>query len=219
MPQGVHGAQLEEKSPVRSTTAFFEAAVNGHLNVCEFLRKCGANIHVHDGNGLTPLHLGAANGRHDICQYLVRLGVNSNPVLTESDGKNRTPLFYAAANGNISIIKLLVDNGADVNHVDVEQTTPIEIAVLYGHFCAVKYLTWRGACLPLLSEGSLPPTVSDANKSELLLYSQKRETREVLIAFASVKLVKRFYSSKGPSSLRLFQLPWLRNLFQMLEEL
>ena len=53
------------------------AALNGHLDVVEFLVGKRADVHGHNGN--TPLHVAAESGREEVTRVLVQAGARNIP--------------------------------------------------------------------------------------------------------------------------------------------
>jgi ankyrin len=64
-----------------------------------------------------------------------------------------TALLFAARQGKLDAVRALLDGGADVNQVGADNTSPLLIAVVNGHYEVASLLVERGA----------NPSVADAN--------------------------------------------------------
>ncbi|MGE3277857.1 MAG: ankyrin repeat domain-containing protein [Vicinamibacterales bacterium] len=88
-----------------------------------------------------------------------------------------TPLLFAVRQGNTETVHALVDAGADVNHVSPgDQTSPLLMATINGHFDLAKYLLEHGANPNLASEAGVTPLYGAINVqwAPKALYPQPR---------------------------------------------
>ncbi|MEM7496211.1 MAG: ankyrin repeat domain-containing protein, partial [Myxococcota bacterium] len=102
------------------TTALYEAAFNGHIEVVQWLveEEAGARTDLGDGSGCTPLHAAAAGGNLEIVEWLITEG---HADLNQPDHGGRTALYWAAsdpcwaddARGHPEVARWLLDQGAD----------------------------------------------------------------------------------------------------------
>jgi len=77
--------------------------------------------------------------------------------LVDKQGGN-TALHYAAREGHPSIVELLLDRGADIDHVTGgDQTSPMLMATINGHFTLAKWLLDEGADPNLQSDPGATP--------------------------------------------------------------
>lgn len=88
------------------------------------------------------------------------------------EGKSN-PLMLAAENGSLSLIKLLFENALisnkplNINYQSLKNgSTPLHIAVLYGHFDVVKYLLEKNANVNIKDEQGYSPLVFALVKAE-----------------------------------------------------
>ena len=96
-------------------TPLMVAAAAGHLEVCQWLLKVGANTEVTDGEGATALFHAAFYARIEVLQYLVKAGAR----LQATDLAGRTPLIRAAEGiHNAVVVPCLLSLGADINATD-----------------------------------------------------------------------------------------------------
>lgn len=84
-------------------TSLATAAVNGHINIIEFLVSKGANIK-RNYNG--ALREASSNNMTDVVKYLVENG-------SMTSNNNRSILIGAVRNNNLELVKFLLDNGAN----------------------------------------------------------------------------------------------------------
>lgn len=103
--------------------------------------KSGINIHLHDNNENSPLHIAARNGNLNIVKLLIKKG-------SKVDVRNRrkqTPLHWAAHNGHPEIVDYLIAEGANVDAVEDEGGTPLSWVAYVGHLEIVKQLVDYGS--------------------------------------------------------------------------
>ena len=92
-----HGGAAEDITKVLSDTGdtpMLLACYNGHLSVCEWLYKVGADKDISraDNCGDTPMLLACKNGHLSVCEWLVLNGALNRPTsstaATEDEGDN-----------------------------------------------------------------------------------------------------------------------------------
>jgi len=84
-------------------TSLVTAAVNGHVNIIEFLVSKGANI---KRNYYGALREASRNNMADVVKYLIENG-------SMTSNSNRRILIDAVRNNNLELVKFLLDNGAN----------------------------------------------------------------------------------------------------------
>jgi uncharacterized protein len=108
-----------------------------------------------DGAGRTPLHLLAdAPGGRPRCQDTVSLLAAAGADLNASAvgmWHVEAPLHWAASNDDVDLIDALLDAGADIEcpGSSIGGGPPIQSAIGYGQWHAVRRLHERGAVTPL----------------------------------------------------------------------
>lgn len=98
----------------------------------------GANPHITNVTGQTPLHLASQEGKTNAVEALLR-----NPELRVDDADKRnsnTALHYAALNGHTDTVNFLIGSGADKDAVDKNGNTALHLAVLFDKVDALKTL-------------------------------------------------------------------------------
>ncbi|MFC1841840.1 ankyrin repeat domain-containing protein [Candidatus Dependentiae bacterium] len=213
------------------------AAINGYLEVVEFLVKNGAKVNEKDKwTKNTPLHLAAKYRYLKVTKFLVKneAKVNEknkwgNTPLHEATGhlevvkflvkkgaevnaksnNGSTPLHLAAVNGYLEVVKFLVKNGAKVNAKNSHNSsTPLHLAAVNGHLEVVKFLVLN--CAIVEQEG-----IDDANylKAVLQYNNLKNETPQEKIKFIKNNL-------KNPHIFNfLIKLASLRSLIKIIIEI
>ena len=135
------------------TTPIHEASGAGHVNVVDFLIKCGAHCNQSDKRGRTPIHRASGAGHVDVVDFLIKCGADC----TQSDNNGSTPINEASTYGSVDIVDLLIKGGADCNQSDKYGTTPIHQASLLGFVDVVDLLIKGGAdCNHSDRDGSTP---------------------------------------------------------------
>jgi ankyrin repeat protein len=86
-------------------------------------------------------------------------------------------LHFAARQGHADVVKTLVEAGADVNQIDPgDQSTPLVVATINGHFDIGTYLLDKGANPNLASDNGVAPLYGTLNLqwAPKALYPQPR---------------------------------------------
>jgi cytohesin len=156
-------------------TALDWAIQQGKTETADLLRKHGGMTVEELRSGMTPLHAAARKGLKEIVELLIHEGADVNAKITSGgSNKNKTPLDFAiqykkpetadllrkhggktreelnalidaAKNGDIEAVKKHLAAGADVNAKDVDGTTPLHNAAVYGHNEVAELLIANGA--------------------------------------------------------------------------
>ena len=94
------------------------------------------------GDGISPLHIGAANGNPEVLTLLLSRGayVNASNV----NGTLVAPLHLAATQGSAKAVKVLLDSGARINAC-ARRWTPLHVAAWMEKVDVVRVLLKRGA--------------------------------------------------------------------------
>ncbi|XP_015591117.1 L-asparaginase [Cephus cinctus] len=178
-----YGADISQTNADRRT-ALHIACCEGDLRVVRYLLKMGANVHMQDRFGHTPLTDAIDNDRHDIIKLLLQCGAHlhgsarligdemciaaaagnltricsfhiAGADLSQENVSRRTALHFAALHNHIPIIEFLLNNGADPNLTDMLGHTPSDLAELVGATNALKLLPARKLNLKQNSTGEI----------------------------------------------------------------
>jgi len=122
--------------------AFFEASLNGDLDVVRDAIARQTDVNQTDPDSRTALMLACFNGHTKICRLLLE----AKAKIDARDGTARTALMYAATGPHEECVSLLVEHKADVNLADgVENWTPLMFAAAEGQTGVVRILLAAGA--------------------------------------------------------------------------
>lgn len=119
------------------------AAQSGSDKCLFALCKNGANPHIGDAMGNTPLHWACAMGQPKAVSVLLYHGANPNAV---SDN-GVTPLMLALSKSNVELAQKLLEYGADLRMIDRKGNTVLHRAVLAKNFATAQFLLESGASM------------------------------------------------------------------------
>jgi ankyrin repeat protein len=120
-------------------TALHSSALQGRVEMFEFLRSRGADVRRRQRDGSTPLLASSFSGTAEITLRLLELGV---PVVASDNGV--TPLHGAALTGDEMLVRALLKAGADATHGDYNGITALHAAAYRGHADIVHTLRTVG---------------------------------------------------------------------------
>lgn len=162
--------------PLHYATRESHAAVASHLVIA------GSQVQAFDPDGVTAGHLAAERGHVDILDRLLIAGYLPDAVAGpySADGSGTTALHLAAAQGHAQAVDVLLRWSASPQAVDALGCTPLDCAVMAGHFALTPVLLAAGCGMrcPLGAAGEtrnapgiLLLTQSDATEKETPLKS------------------------------------------------
>jgi ankyrin repeat protein len=134
-------------------------AYTGNAAAVETLLDRGADVNLQQARGQTALMWAAAEGHTDVVKLLIRRGADvalSSAASTKPERRppgGMTALLFAARQGKLDTARALVDGGADVNQAGADNTSPLLIAIVNGHYELASMLIERAA----------DPDIADAN--------------------------------------------------------
>ncbi|XP_042389551.1 ankyrin repeat domain-containing protein EMB506, chloroplastic-like isoform X3 [Zingiber officinale] len=108
--------------------ALHKAVIGKKEAVISHLLRKGANPHVRDRNGATPLHYAVQVGAMQTVKLLIKFKVDVN--VADNDGW--TPLHVAMQTRCRDITKVLLINGADKTRRTKDGKTPLDLSLCYG---------------------------------------------------------------------------------------
>ena len=168
-----NGADPNVKELANGQTALMFAAAADRVEVVKLLLARGADIaitsRVEDFGSLTMTNDADQNGVPRPQQAAapgqvpgVTRGFNYNELIGKHGGL--AALHFAARQGALPTIEALLKGGANVNQRGAgDQTTPVLVAAINGHFDAVNYLLDHGADPNLASIGGVTPLYAVIN--------------------------------------------------------
>lgn len=126
----------------RGWSALFWAIHEARLDVITLLISKGADVHLKNLKGETPIQYAVLQGNAAVVQALLDGGV---PVDAADNPQKWTPLMLASRFGNEPLVQLLLNRGANPHLVDYEDATPLLRAALNNHPKIVRQLLEKGA--------------------------------------------------------------------------
>jgi ankyrin repeat protein len=94
--------------------------------------------------------------------------VTANPhLLKGEDGGGKTALTFASHLGLLDIVHFLVDSGADLNHVDLDEFTPLIYCVKNSHQKVIEYLLDKGADINPMTSKMVHPSHQAADRGDI----------------------------------------------------
>jgi uncharacterized protein len=161
-----HGADVNATETFRNQTALMWAAAERHPEVVKLLLAKGADWKVISKYRETKLpKLSAASS------------------ITPFSRGGFTALHFAAREGDIETAKIMLDAGVDINVADIDNTSPIIVAIMNKQYTFAKFLLDRGA----------DPNMTDV-KGRAALYAAVDMRNEDWSSFPNRKLEDKYPS-------------------------
>jgi len=88
------------------------ATIQEHYDVARYLLLKGANVHLADERGYSPIYNASKNGDVRMVSLLIDHKCNVNQA--SEDGNS--PLLSAIAGGHSDVVRILIKHGADIHH-------------------------------------------------------------------------------------------------------
>ncbi|KEG15502.1 ankyrin repeat protein [Trypanosoma grayi] len=127
-------------------TPLHEAVRNNYVECCEALLDYGADDTVQAATLSTPFHTAAACGSVECMEILLKRSPDPTAKVNELDRSKCSALHKSASDGDVRVCQWLVEHGAVVDQRDINDTTPLLMAVKMGKQEAAEYLIRQGAC-------------------------------------------------------------------------
>jgi ankyrin repeat protein len=140
-------------------TVLMLTSYTGNSAAVKVLLDRGAQTNTQQFRGQTALMWAAAEGHAEVVRLLLARGADPSLQSTASTKPERRPpggmtaLLFAARQGKIDAVRALLDGGANIDQAGADNTSPLLIAVVNGHYELASLLIERGAS----------PNVADAN--------------------------------------------------------
>ncbi len=121
-------------------TVLMLTAYTGHDDAVKLLIDRGADVNAVQIRGQTALMWAAAEGHADVVKLLMARGADPSLASAASTKPERRPaggmtaLLFASRQGKLDAARALVDGGADVNQAAADNTSPLLIAIVNGHY-------------------------------------------------------------------------------------
>lgn len=168
------------------STPLHRALRMSDMDSVELLLSRGANVNIHNANGLTPLHESVWRLEHDDIRFLIEHGCDLDSVtiaaperfddedIDLSDQPNLLPTQLALINADDIALRLLVEAGARL-HIspDNETWTILDLALLASDYITIQMLLSMGVgfslALPSGTYNPVEPTTADQESAKHLL--------------------------------------------------
>ena len=138
-------------------SALHLSAYWGLRHITKRLLREGADVHLVDFQGRTPLFCAALNGHTDVADVLLEQGA----VLNVHQASDATPLHYAVANDHIDFTKQILAGGAEPNTLNKDGMSPMSLAAYNGNLSMMDLLFRNGARVGKMSlHGAAPLEVA-----------------------------------------------------------
>jgi uncharacterized protein len=162
-----HGGKPDATENWHGQTALMWAALENHADIVQLLIDAGAEV-------------GRASTKHD----WVKISYSEGNVPKTRDLGGLTALQFAAREGSLESVEKLLAAGADANAAEpMYQLTPLQLAILNGHYTLAKKLIERGVGV---DDGSLYLAVDTRN---LGFYAQRPNPPEKDGAVTSLDVI------------------------------
>ncbi len=155
-------AGADPESPnAEGQTSLMAVARTGNIEAAQLLLQHGARIDAREKwGGQTALIWAAAQSQPAMVHFLLSKHADPNArgvvrdwqrrVTAEGRPKNMnrggfTPLLYAAREGCVDCVRELLKGKADINLVDPDETTPLVLTLMNGHWDTAQLLIESGA--------------------------------------------------------------------------
>ncbi len=107
------------------STMLMYAAVDGFTNLIKVLLELGADVNILGHDGETAIFGTAANGNTEDNELLVNAGAD---LTIATYHLAETPLHQAVECENVDAVKVFLKAGADIDALDIDGTTPLDLA-------------------------------------------------------------------------------------------
>jgi ankyrin repeat protein len=122
---------------LRANADLLQASSTGNLSQMQLSLSKGASLNVRDANGQTPLMRSCTKGAHQFISLLMGDTINAQ------DYDGNTALHMAARSGYSLVVKTLLENKADKKIKNLNQETPLSLAIKHIHPYSIELLSFR----------------------------------------------------------------------------
>lgn len=151
-------------------------SINGHNEVVKLLLRNGAQIHLQDNGGFTPLHYAASIGHHTVIRLVLNKGAQAN-ILSHTGA---SPLMLASMALKYDAVKVLIEYGAQVNIRALIGCTALICAHYKGFYPGSCYKVVK-----LLLENGAQPNIQDFTGCFALVLAKYYEVAKVLLDYGA----------------------------------
>ncbi|KAJ8683623.1 hypothetical protein QAD02_019415 [Eretmocerus hayati] len=177
------GASLDA-TDLEGCTCLHSAALQRESRLCvRLLSRCSPPevarlLRLTDDRGYCLIHIAASLGCAILLDSLLQLEIEPRVALelSSASGSRDTPLHLAARNGQLHLVDELVQRGALVRALNIENQTPLQVALELGHVQVSRLLAEAEANPAISPSGYHQPEFAStsADTSDELTSSQSR---------------------------------------------
>lgn len=177
-------------------TAFIAAALQGHLNIVEYLIEKDPSlslINQTNNKGNTALILAASRGHLEVVKFLVE---KDPSLINKKNSKGRSAFFLAAYNKHVEVAEYLIEKDPSlINQQDIEGNTAFRPVAASGNMGFVKYLVERGANFYINPSQNSPIDAAKANDHTQIVKYLK-ENKELI----DLRMVQCFSTKRSENA-------------------
>jgi ankyrin repeat protein len=182
------------------------AVFAGHEGLARaMVQNMGADPRVRNVRGMSLLACAASMGMMGLVKDLVALGTARGVDPNEVDAVGNTALAHATARGHHEIVFELAEAGAVLGPLDVNQMSPLHVAVKNGHFPLAAFLTMYGVHQSRDKTGMTPlhhaATIADDAAAMKMVHMLLSNGADISLRDASGRTAVEVATSQGRDEL------------------
>jgi uncharacterized protein len=213
-----NGADPNLKETANGQTALMFASAADRLDVVKLLLARGADIKATSRvEDFTKITMSSEVDQNGVPRQAPAAQAGDVPGVTRPFNYNEligkhgglSALHFAARQGSLATAEALIAAGADINQRCAgDQTTPIIVAAVNGHFDLVSFLLDKGADPNLVSEAGMFPLYAVINTQwqPRSFYPQPRAYLQQKIGY--LDLMKKLLDKGADPNARIYRKPW-----------
>jgi ankyrin repeat protein/L-ascorbate metabolism protein UlaG (beta-lactamase superfamily) len=139
------------------------AAIEGQLEIMEFLIAGGVIIDSHDIDESTPLMVACHSGQVEAAKLLLRHGA----VVNQGDLNGSTPVDFAMLSGNTEVVQVLSEAGIDLAQPTQNNVTFMLPAAISGNVEMLEFLLASGVAVDTPNNTGSTPLAGAASRGQI----------------------------------------------------
>ncbi len=138
------------------------AAINGQLEIMEFLMASGAIVDGHDIDESTPLMVACHSGQVESAKLLLRRGA----VVDQADLNGSTPVDFAMISGSLEVVQVLSEAGIELAEPTQNNPSFMFPAATSGNVEMLEFLLSSGAAVDAVNNAGVTPLAGAAGRGK-----------------------------------------------------